>query len=341
MNLFVGPNNAGKTSLLEAIELLASSSPECLIKGPSRRGERQLSTTEEDLALRPRSSSRARPDLSHLFRGHRLVPGVGFRVNSADRFVRCIIKDLALGFDRSKERQTQLFRVDFQLELSLEKVAELAFETLAGSLELFLRENGQLVTKPSRTEADSYQPWMTPSFLDNANLRNNHYLRELWDRVALEAEEEHILRALRIIEPRIERIAFLENQPYIRLHDEEMRLPLASSGDGMSRLLALALHLSQAENSVLLIDEIDTGLYYQVLPQMWRLVVETAARLGVQVFATTHSRDCIDALDELYRKQPDLAAQVLVHRIEPGASESVTYEIDEIVRAIEFHTEVR
>jgi predicted ATP-dependent endonuclease of OLD family len=75
-------------------------------------------------------------------------------------------------------------------------------------------------------------------------------------------------------------------------------IPLGSMGDGMRRILTLAMCAVNVENGFLLIDEIDTGLYYEVQADMWRLILETAQRLDVQVFATTHSWDCVSAFQE-------------------------------------------
>ena len=58
----------------------------------------------------------------------------------------------------------------------------------------------------------------------------------------------------------------------------------------------MAIALISAKGGVLLIDEIDTGLHYTVMADMWKLIAQTAAELDVQVFATTHSSDCVTAL---------------------------------------------
>lgn len=55
------------------------------------------------------------------------------------------------------------------------------------------------------------------------------------------------------------------------------------------------LSLSCAKNGVLLVDEIENGLHYTILPDVWRIVFQLASELNVQVFATTHSWDCIKA----------------------------------------------
>lgn len=57
-------------------------------------------------------------------------------------------------------------------------------------------------------------------------------------------------------------------------------------------MLGLALAIVNARNGFLLVDEIDTGLHFSAMYDMWKLIWKTAKRLNVQVFATTHNSDC-------------------------------------------------
>jgi AAA15 family ATPase/GTPase len=66
-------------------------------------------------------------------------------------------------------------------------------------------------------------------------------------------------------------------------------------GDGMVRLFNLALALVNSKGGILLVDEIENGLHYSIHEKLWELVFKTARDLDVQVFATTHSWDCIEA----------------------------------------------
>jgi AAA15 family ATPase/GTPase len=66
----------------------------------------------------------------------------------------------------------------------------------------------------------------------------------------------------------------------------------------MIRLLGLILTLIECENGMLLIDEVEIGFHYSVLPDVWKLIFKTAKDLNVQVFATTHSKDCIEAFTQ-------------------------------------------
>lgn len=171
-------------------------------------------------------------------------------------------------------------------------------------------------------------------------------MAELWNKVVLTTEESRVVDALRIIEPTIERIAFLAEggdaeNIYLKFRDFDDRIPIGSMGDGIWRFLAMALNLTNAAGGYLLVDEIDTGLHYSVMLAMWRLIIETARRLNIQVFATTHSSDCVRALAWLYEEQPEIRDEISVHRVQKGLSHTVRYSADELLVAARQHIEVR
>ena len=75
-------------------------------------------------------------------------------------------------------------------------------------------------------------------------------------------------------------------------------LPLRILGDGIMRTLEIVLALVNAKDGMLLIDEFENGIYYTVLPELWQLIFQLARRLNVQVFATTHDWECIEAFQK-------------------------------------------
>lgn len=74
-----------------------------------------------------------------------------------------------------------------------------------------------------------------------------------------------------------------------------MPVPLGSMGDGMLRVLQIVLKVFAAQGGFLLIDEFENGLHYSVQEKIWNLIFELAEQLNIQVFATTHSWDCIES----------------------------------------------
>jgi hypothetical protein len=170
----------------------------------------------------------------------------------------------------------------------------------------------------------------------------------LWDRIVLTPEEPKVIEALQVLEPGIERIAATSRESsgseggiLVKLKESDERLPLGSLGDGIRRLLLLSVSIATSGGGYLLVDEVDTGLHYSVMVDMWRLLIESARRLNVQVFATTHSLDCVRALSCLFEREPDIQDDVSVHRIVRGASQAVMYSAEEIHAAAQQHIEVR
>jgi hypothetical protein len=319
VNLFVGPNNAGKTSILEAAEILAGGTIGTLLKGPRRRGERAESWLH----------------LAHLFHGHAPAPGSSFTLRNeggVERWVSCeiarkapaqspdeIAKALAAG-DLIPGSDSLRF-TSHQTEPALElpffdgKMPDLSLPE-AGPPLIFMGTDGP----------------------------DQQRLGASWDKVVLSPEEGKITEALKIIEPRIERLAYSSTEPpgfFLKLRGVHQRVPLGSTGDGLKRLLALALHLSSSQGGLLLIDEIDTGLYHTAMIDMWKLVVETARRLDVQVLATTHSLDCVRALAWLHETDPTLAGEVTLHRVERDLPQTVSYSAEELAIAARHHMDVR
>jgi hypothetical protein len=347
VNLFVGANNAGKTSLLEALELVAIGRPSGLLRGPGRRGER-LYVTEELIAEEGREGVQF--DLSHLFYGHVTHPGVSFSIRAEGhrpRSVSCQVVEAPIR-EGDEGRQTRLAIVEptpgtAAIRFSVEPGGSTVTIPLSPYGGLSRETQRQVLIRSAVEEEEAI-----PTAFIQTELTNPRHLRALWDRVILSPAEQQVLDAMRIIEPRIERIAFLEagrlagaGSVYVKFSDSEQRIPLGSVGDGLKRLLALSLHLNTVQEGFLFVDEIDTGLHYSVMAHMWRMVIETARRLRVQVFTTTHSLDCVRALAWVQEELSVAPEDVAVHRIEKGVSSTTSYSAEEIAVAAKHHIEVR
>jgi AAA15 family ATPase/GTPase len=151
---------------------------------------------------------------------------------------------------------------------------------------------------------------LTHSFV-STTFSSAESLAKLWDQITLGPNEDIVIQALRIIDSNIERLAFVENEDksgrlaIIKLKDSDIRIPLNSMGDGMSRILQLILSVFSARNGFLLIDEFENGLHYSVQEEVWRMIFKLATNLNIQVFATTHSRDCIESFTKVAVESPE------------------------------------
>ncbi|MFC1642778.1 ATP/GTP-binding protein [Myxococcota bacterium] len=342
VNLLVGTNNCGKTSVLEAIQILAApGAPWPLWETLVRRGETREGGDEREV------------EVAHIVHGHQMDAEASFSVagtNDGDeRNVKATFRERMARLTRKTTRQVELFETDSDDERELAPL-ELLIEWQSGeqhrSLEWPLTRRGGLLRDLLSTEVRRATAELSPvHFITTEGLTRDKVVA-LFDETVLTPDESTVLQALRTIDPSIERVASVgTSRRYvfgarggIVMLAEGKRLPIGSMGDGIWRLLGIALALVRARGGTLLVDEIDTGLHYTVLVDMWRLVLDTARRLEVQVFATTHSRDCYEALAATATEG---GYDISLQRIERGRDLAVAFTESEIRQAADRGIEVR
>ncbi|MBL9045261.1 MAG: AAA family ATPase [Myxococcales bacterium] len=321
VNLIVGKNNSGKTAFLDAVELLAwdSDSPP-IFRSLVRREEYSRKVVEQGRGV---LFNRYDLDVPNLFYGHSVTLDSSFAIRSNSRSVgvRCAREDGILTVP------TLLIEAAGRLsQFDLNSGYLRRVETTGRLEDLFTR---------SRTEVLFLPTWRS----------DLTFLSKLWDEVLLTDDEPLVVEALRLIEPRVEKVAVrgdAEDRHFaIRLKGDKQPQRLGTLGDGMRHILAIALHLVPAQKGYLLIDEIDSGLHFSVMAKMWRMVLETARRLDIQVFATTHSMDCIHALAEVHQQQRLTPDDLMLHRLEPELGKTISYTPDDLAAVAEFQGEVR
>ena len=118
------------------------------------------------------------------------------------------------------------------------------------------------------------------------------------------SKTERALSFLRVIEPRLEDLSTVTFGPVSLIHGDvglKLKIPVAYMGEGMSRLLEIAVFLASLEDGVLLIDEIENGLHYSVMEDVWKLIAKGAKDAKCQVICTTHSYECIEAASRAFQ----------------------------------------
>lgn len=110
--------------------------------------------------------------------------------------------------------------------------------------------------------------------------------------------EEQLESILRSVDSRIEKLRIDPgddgNQIVVDIGLSEL-VPLSQVGQGIYRLVAIFSELIGERAKLCFIDEIENGLHHSVLETVWRGIAEVSDRMDVQVFATTHSYECIQA----------------------------------------------
>jgi AAA15 family ATPase/GTPase len=204
-----------------------------------------------------------------------------------------------------------------------------------------------------RQEAEFKYTWQVVSTTNMPNRK----LAALWDLTSLTDLESEVIAALRLIDERVSGVAFVEDVsrgnasnfrdreidnriPLVKIKGIDEPLPLKSMGDSITRLFHVIVALVNARNGLLLIDEFENGLHWSVQPKVWNIVFQLSERLNVQVFATTHSRDCIEGFDSTWNKYPELGT---FFRLDAKDTfiKATEYTSETLTDAIDMDVEVR
>jgi hypothetical protein len=312
VNLVTGKNNSGKSTLLEAIRILAT--------GGSLQTLYEILDYREELASSNDAERTYQPtDLApfcSLFTGFPNLASStqGFSI-SAKGALPPSMSSLSAGINwfirtRDPERGT----------LSYEQAPGDMFDDVDGfpALDLNIAGRKRVVPLdrlgrrfPTRPDADVAP--VPCVYLDPFSSRASSRMGALWDAIALTDAEQEIVKALRVISADITAVSMIgsdERGPRARMAIAKSThyaspVPLRTFGDGVNRLFGVILSLCSARNGLLLVDEVENGLHYSVQTDIWRTIFRLAKDLNVQVFATSHSWDCVRAFQEAASESPE------------------------------------
>lgn len=337
VNLIVGKNNVGKSTLLEAIALyLAQGVPSYLVNLLERRGELTFRQDESDEERKDHFLSffnnynESYKKSDYVFVGENVSDPLKVRLNQV--YVKEYIEKDEDGNER--RMRTRLFEEDLKESDTMLEPGLLITSSMSGLLTY-----GGL--RRLWTSKDSILPFQ---FVD-ARISDSEQNAILFDRISLSPDENDVVDALRIINPQIERITFVtssnkrDRYPIVTLKNDSRRYRLKAMGDGINRILTIILAMLSCKNGVLLLDEFETGLHYSVQEQLWNILFYLSEKFNIQVFATSHSRDCIEGFANQNNSQNGLLIR-LENRNEEIVPVQYTNK-DDILFAIKKDIEIR
>jgi len=308
VNLVTGRNNTGKSSILEALRILTSDASPTVLASILRYGEEDMGDGEEPgRPLDAESVSQVFPQISEIREPIVLAANGGQRVMKLT---------LSVGFfseERDQEGTRKLVPKQVELFSTGELLPALVIE--AGSVRRIipLEQLRRLyyrgrVLRPDLVE----EPRLPCVFVSPYGGERTANLGPLWDKIALTDREKDVVKALTIIDSDIQAVSMVGGEGARQMRTAIVRsktfarpVPLRSFGDGLNRLFGIVLSLVNAKDGLLLIDEFENGMHHTVQFDVWRGIFRLSKLLNVQVFATSHSWDAIEAFQKASAEDPE------------------------------------
>ena len=300
VNVFLGQNNSGKSSVLEAIAMLMGMSNPDLPQAIN--------------AVRARKSFSKFIDIQYFFNNLNTATPPEVLAEETNGTSRHLKMALSYVFDEMAEpnnepQQTGAVNYVNTLEMNF----DIANGAPSRSYKSWLRVNSQGLVV-NRKVADGYlenkRAWLTPSDLMTSNLAND--LAELFRR----NRKDTVLTLLKMFDSQINSIEILTDDIYVGFEGMAQMLPVSMMGDGLRRYLSIVASASNPMIDMFLIDEIDNGLHYSVYKKLWQALFALAAATDKQIFVTTHSKETLRYLDEMLQENPTYKPDLRLYTLE-------------------------
>jgi hypothetical protein len=328
VNLITGPNNVGKTSVLEAILIQAGGASAVML----------ASTTEalrgaQALRLDFREGGVAIWD-SDFFNFDTSFPVV-IKVTMDDGEVRQVSLRTPLS---TTEIQPHLIPTGTSVSTmpSRSLDVEVSVGNHSTTYHQFVEPNGFRIDPPADKPL--------PAALQTSGPPNHQALADFFSTAVRRGLKAQLTDALNALDTRIYDLELLQYGGYsmihAHIHGVSVPIPLHLVGEGTQRLLNALLNISANAGGVVCIDEIDGGIHYSALPEVFKEIYEMAKVNDVQVVATTHSQNCVaGALEGL--KDFDALRLFRLARNDSGSVESFVYDQDAIEGALSLGLDLR
>lgn len=321
INVFVGINGAGKTSVLEAITLAIGGGSE-----PFR------------FLAKKRGVDSAKLSISSLFISDEKNKNPKITTSSSSKKTNRILSIKPLEYE---EARNQIYRVSPHGREYLEDKSESNSEgeDLHGISMSYQVAAGQVLTAMYALHHNHFhsdESQLQKAIRDRVfyiSSRQATSIREtakMLSHVQNDYEkEENLYRSLRVMEPNLRRLRTVmlddDNVNVIADFKKGKSMPINMIGDGFCRLALILTGLHHTGATALVVDDIDSGIHYERMNDVWKTIEKTATENNIQVFCVTHSEEMLKASLEGLSENKD---SIMVYRLSKKGDEHTSQGYD-------------
>lgn len=195
-----------------------------------------------------------------------------------------------------------------------------------------------LTVSYEREGAASVSRLLTGTFLPGRSPGVSQQDVERYSRLEIDGQQDKALQILQVVEPALQRLTVLAAGQEPRLYADvgtKPLIPIELMGEGMSRILSLALAIASSPGGMLLVDEIENGLHYTVMEKVWQAIAAFARSYDVQIFAATHSHHCIQSACRAFEGDEEALLQLYSLGVRKGKISAARYDRERLEFAFE------
>ena len=301
VNIFLGQNSSGKSSVLECLLLMMGmSNPD-------------LPQTINSIRSRNYSSF---ADLGYMFHNYNLNVKPETSSVLFDDTKRHLSLELTYVFDEKSQPDLQNGQIPTSETKNFLNTLKMLFDVEAGQhkstheCSLTINQQGLISNKKL---AEGYLEKNSVAFL-SSDLAAGNPANDLVE-LAKRRLKDNVIEQLRHFDSRITTLEILNNVAYVGLEGINQLLAVNMQGDGLRRYLNIVAASANPMNNILLIDEIENGLHYSAYKKLWEAIFALATTTNKQVFVTTHSKETLSHLNEMLEEHPEYQQEMRLYTL--------------------------
>jgi AAA15 family ATPase/GTPase len=317
INVLVGPNASGKTALLESLFLAARANPQTALNFWINRGMQlpNFIASPAPMFIAPFSPPVFQELWNNLFAsqdGTRTI-SISYTEGDSSRKLLKIYYGVRLVQPAQGVFPTTI--VTSAISGPVFAPWEMKFTTDPISFERTDDENRITVLRgylnqQSQLQFDEGPPLGPASAMFPSTSIYNENDNLVWfSNLGVKNREKEVLSILQSEFPGIRDLSVLSpagiSRLYSRYQNNESKLPITLISSGIHKVLSLVLASVSYQNGLLLIDEIENGIFYKRYKEIWSALHKLSSTQQNQIFVSTHSKECLDALLPVIAEDPD------------------------------------
>jgi AAA15 family ATPase/GTPase len=305
INIFVGNNNLGKTSVLESFYLLS-----------------QLNDSNALFELE-RYRGKFYSEFQSLWLHRNLVNKIEINGN----FNGCASE---LNIQKDQDGTEDIDKFGFLSAITIDA----SINNTDLDTNIYLYSNKNPVIKCAKTQVLCKGALTSPYRynIDLLSSAHNYAVREKYFNYIIEFIRENL-------DSSIEKIEMVENSRFMVTSSKlSAAIDITKYGEGLQRVFEIALLMVYNSNGILCIDEIDCAIHKTLLVKFSMFIHQLAENFNVQVFLSTHSKECIDAfIESKCNDNKDITAYSLSEKEGQIVCKYISGErLDSLIQSIDF-----
>lgn len=157
--------------------------------------------------------------------------------------------------------------------------------------------------------------------------------------------EKQLIEMISFFNKNIKAINILKNDIYFNIEGIDELVLSNIMGDGLKKYLSIILPIVANKYDTILVDEIENGLHHKTIKHLLRSILNLSKNNDIQMFFTTHSYEVLKFLSEIVNDEfgdmKDTVNVINIVNTENKGFQSYNYDIDSVKELLENDSDIR